>query len=147
MESTCVGSCSVAYVCWRCCHCSLPLCRPDSAGRALTVGEEFVNPLGFHSATPVFSWKLADGVVRQTAYRLEVRTNGTPWDSGWVQSDQSVFVPYQGPPLHARDSVSWRVNVRRPDFPPTLRSSDNTCTTINFLFLGQRILFFNRELL
>jgi alpha-L-rhamnosidase len=85
---------------------------PAVPAHALTVGEERVNPLGFHSAAPVFSWKLADGVSRQSAYRLETRTNGTSWDSGWVQSDQSIFVPYQGPQLHSRDIVSWRVNYR-----------------------------------
>jgi len=80
---------------------------------SLTVGEGFVNPLGFHDATPAFSWKLPDGVKKQTAYCLETTSEGkTLWTSGWVTSDQSVFVPYAGEALSSRQKVDWRVNVR-----------------------------------
>lgn len=79
---------------------------------SLTVGEGFANPLGFHDPTPVFSWKLPAGVVRQTAYRIETRTGDKTWDSGWVESDQSVFVPYGGEPFVSRDRVEWRVRFR-----------------------------------
>ena len=30
--------------------------------RVLTVGEGFVDPVGFYDATPTFSWKLPDGM-------------------------------------------------------------------------------------
>ena len=88
---------------------------PAMAGNgahSLTVGEGFVNPLGFHDSTPTFSWKLPDGVKRQTAYRIEVKDDAVLWDSGWVESDQSVFVPYDGEPLTSRQRLEWRVMFR-----------------------------------
>ncbi len=85
-----------------------------AGGRAhsLTVGDGFETPIGFHDATPTFSWKLPPGVAKQTAYRIEVRGEGVQWDSGWVESDQSVFVPYGGEPLGARQQLAWRVDYR-----------------------------------
>ncbi len=80
--------------------------------RSLTVGEGFVDPVGFHDATPAFSWKLPEGVKRQTAYRIEVRSAGKLWDSGWVDSDRSVGVPYGGEPLVSRQEAEWRVRFR-----------------------------------
>jgi alpha-L-rhamnosidase len=77
------------------------------------VGEGFVDPVGFHDAAPTFSWKLPEGMKKQTAYCLEVTSDGrTLWESGWVGSDQSVFVPYAGEHLTSRQKVAWRVNVR-----------------------------------
>jgi alpha-L-rhamnosidase len=79
---------------------------------SLTVGDGLVNPLGFHDATPVLSWKLPDGVKRQTACRIEAKAGEKSWDSGWVASDQSTLVPYAGEPLTSRQQVEWRVNFR-----------------------------------
>jgi alpha-L-rhamnosidase len=81
------------------------------------VGEGFVDPLGFHDARPVFSWKLPEGVKKQSAYRIEATAGGggATWDSGWVTSDQSTFVPYGGAPLASRQQVQWRVNFRDGD--------------------------------
>ena len=79
----------------------------------LRVGEGFSDPLGFHDSTPSFSWKLPVGVEKQTAYQLVVKKQRkTVWDSGWVESGQSVFVPYSGEPLASRDRVEWRVRYR-----------------------------------
>ncbi|MFC7335948.1 family 78 glycoside hydrolase catalytic domain [Haloferula chungangensis] len=86
---------------------------------SLTVGEGFTNPIGFHDATPTFSWKLPDGVKKQTAYRVEVRDHELLWDSGWIESDQSVLVPYAGKPLSSRQSLSWRVDYRDEDGQPS----------------------------
>ena len=80
---------------------------------SLTVGEGFINPLGFHDQTPTFSWILPDDVKRQTAYHIEVTQAGALlWDSGWVETEQSVFVPYGGKPLSSRDQLEWRVRYR-----------------------------------
>ena len=81
----------------------------------LVVGEGFVEPLGFHDATPAFSWKLPLGVVAQSAFQIKVRdilSRKTVWDSGWVESAQSVLVPYGGKPLASRQQLSWRVRFR-----------------------------------
>ncbi|MEO6992210.1 MAG: family 78 glycoside hydrolase catalytic domain [Lacunisphaera sp.] len=84
----------------------------SAPAQSLTVGEGFVNPVGFYSATPVFSWKLPDGVKKQTAYRIEIKSGGLRWDSGWIESDQSTLVPYGGTPLRSREQVEWRVAFR-----------------------------------
>ncbi len=81
----------------------------------LVVGEGFVDPIGFHDATPTFSWKLPPGTELQTGYQIEVRdirADKLVWDSGWVDSAQSVFVPYGGEPLNSRQQLSWRVRFR-----------------------------------
>ena len=78
----------------------------------LSIGEAFHNPLGFHDPSPVFSWKLPRGVERQTAYRIEVKGDSFSWDSGWVESEQSVGVPYGGEPLQSRARADWRVCFR-----------------------------------
>ena len=81
---------------------------------SLTVGEGFVNPLGFHDAGPVFSWKLPEVVQRQTAYQIEVRDGNSAllWDSGLVESEQSTRVRYGGPTPRSRDRIAWRVRFR-----------------------------------
>ena len=79
---------------------------------SLTLSEGFVNPLGFHDSTPTFSWKLPEGIKKQTAYQVEVRGDEIVWDSGWVESDQSVLVPYGGEPLASRQRFEWRVRFR-----------------------------------
>ena len=83
-----------------------------SGAMDLTICEGFVDPVGLHDATPVFSWKLPAGVEKQTAYRIEVREKEVVWDSGWVDSDQSVFVPYGGTPLESRRQLVWRVDYK-----------------------------------
>ena len=86
---------------------------------SLSVGENFVDPIGFYDSSPVFSWKLpvADNVRSQSAYQIEVTevatgteaASNTLWDSGKVTSDQSVWVAYEGPLLESRQQVKWRV--------------------------------------
>ncbi|MCO6045466.1 glycoside hydrolase family 78 protein [Aeoliella sp. ICT_H6.2] len=79
---------------------------------SLTVSEGFENPLGFYDPAPTFSWKLPAGVEKQTAYQLEVNSDGNTWDSGWVESDQSTLVPSEAGPFESRDKVEWRVRFR-----------------------------------
>ncbi|WP_372898251.1 family 78 glycoside hydrolase catalytic domain, partial [Stieleria sp.] len=85
---------------------------------SLRVDENFVDPIGFHNPSPVFSWKLplAADVNAQTAYQIVVHqqsesgaTADPIWDSGKVASDQSVWVPYAGPALESRQQITWRV--------------------------------------
>jgi alpha-L-rhamnosidase len=70
--------------------------------------EHLDTALGIDVATPRLSWQLPEPATRQEAYRLEVGA----WSSGWVESDQSVLVPYIGPPIGSRTRVEWRVQVR-----------------------------------
>jgi alpha-L-rhamnosidase len=94
-----------------------PLNLRAEPAHSLTVGDGAVEPLGFYEARPTFSWKLPAGVERQTAYRIEVRQDSTSnaqvlWDSGWVKSEQTTFVPYGGEALKSRQRATWRVSFR-----------------------------------
>ncbi|MGO4596222.1 family 78 glycoside hydrolase catalytic domain [Terrabacter sp. 2RAF25] len=66
-------------------------------------------PLGIRTTAPRLSWRLPDGARRQHAYRI---TADNGWDSGWVESDRSLLVPYSGPPLDSGQRVEWRVALQ-----------------------------------
>ncbi len=79
------------------------------------------NPLGIDVAHPRLAWQLHTDRpgARQTAYRvlaasqLELLRAGQPdvWDSGKIDSEQSVQVVYAGQALQARQRVYWHVIV------------------------------------
>ncbi|MFV0416051.1 MAG: family 78 glycoside hydrolase catalytic domain [Chthoniobacterales bacterium] len=79
---------------------------------SLRLGEGFKNPLGFHSAMPTFSWKLPVETKRQTAYQIQVNFDDDHWDSSWVESEQSVLVPWEGKPFRSRQRAEWQVRFR-----------------------------------
>jgi alpha-L-rhamnosidase len=70
--------------------------------------EHLDDPLGIRTTAPRLSWRLPDGAREQHAYRI---TADNGWDSGWVDSAQSLLVPYAGPPLSSSQRVEWRVTV------------------------------------
>ena len=75
--------------------------------------EGLVEPLGIDSGKPRFSWKLRSGEpMRQVAWQLEVKDL---WNSGKVESDEQIMVPYEGPMLASRQQALWRVRVWRQD--------------------------------
>ncbi|GAA3389238.1 family 78 glycoside hydrolase catalytic domain [Cryptosporangium minutisporangium] len=65
--------------------------------------------LGIRTTAPRLSWRLPEGAREQRAYRI---TADNGWDTGWVESDQSLLVPYTGPRLGSSQRVEWRVRVR-----------------------------------
>jgi alpha-L-rhamnosidase len=80
-----------------------------------------VNPLGIDSLHPTFSWQ-SDAMVRnwmQSAYRVLVASsmenlrkgNADVWDSGEIQSSESVNIGYAGPALKSRQRCFWGVNT------------------------------------
>jgi alpha-L-rhamnosidase len=69
--------------------------------------EHLEKAFGIDTLRPRLSWKLPIGASSQVGYRL--RTDG--WDSGRVEADESVLVPYGGPDLAARQRVTWHVQV------------------------------------
>ena len=78
--------------------------------------ENLPDPIGIDSKLPRFSWRLStsDRNVLQTAYEIQVsdRPDGGPvWNSGKVQSDQSLFVVYGGAPVQPGRRYFWRVRV------------------------------------
>jgi alpha-L-rhamnosidase len=85
----------------------------------LTVSEGFNNPIGFYDATPAFSWQIPpEGEAKaQTAYQIVaatsmdlLRSKVDIWDSGKVESDQSIWIPYAGlPTLTSGQKAFWKV--------------------------------------
>ena len=82
--------------------------------------ESLTNPLGVDAPKPILSWRLHDGRsgAKQTAYELTVFSKSPTavskadvWDSGRIQSDKSVDVPYAGPALSPEKRYYWRVQV------------------------------------
>ncbi len=91
----------------------------------VTVGhlrcEYLEQPLGIDVSRPRLSWRLFGDQrdVRQTAYRIVAAPSADDvaaernllWDSGRVESDQSIHVVYDGGRLRSRQRVFWRVQV------------------------------------
>jgi alpha-L-rhamnosidase len=79
--------------------------------------EYHTNPIGIGVLNPRLSWQLVsdDRNVMQTAYEIRVKdqsANGKViWNSGKVESDQSVNVEYNGPDLRSTQRVYWQVRV------------------------------------
>lgn len=83
--------------------------------------EYLAKPIGLDVLVPRLSWKMKKDVrgARQSAYRIlvastdELLLNDSPdwWDSGKIESDQSIQVEYNGKPLKSGMKVSWRVKI------------------------------------
>ncbi len=98
---------------------------PGSEGHALTVTslhtEHQVNPVGIDVQAPCLGWQLTSSTrgAEQTAYRIQVARSEAAlraeenlvWDSGKVQSGESLHHAYEGPSLDGRTRYVWRVRV------------------------------------
>ncbi len=77
--------------------------------------DDFWEPIGIDNAAPRFSWKMASEVIgqKQTAYQITVSDEkGTAvWDSGKVESGDSVDIPYAGSALTSSTTYTWKVTV------------------------------------
>jgi len=76
--------------------------------------EYLTNPLAIKSRTPRLSWTIPlEGGRRQTACQIiaSTSTDAALWDTGRIESDQSVHVRYAGKPLTSRDRVDWKVRI------------------------------------
>jgi alpha-L-rhamnosidase len=86
--------------------------------------EHLENPLQLDVREPRLSWKIRATEpdvkhLTQQSYHILVASNpqlladdqGDLWDSGQVESDQSVLVPYLGKPLSSRQACYWKVRV------------------------------------
>ncbi|MGB8226985.1 MAG: family 78 glycoside hydrolase catalytic domain, partial [Sedimentisphaerales bacterium] len=91
--------------------------------RAIDLRTEYkVNPLGLETKVPRLSWAVISEkrCVVQCAYQIKCTSkSGCPanetcliWDSGKVESEQSVCIGYDGEQLKSRQRVYWQVKVR-----------------------------------
>ncbi len=90
----------------------------------LTISEGFKNPLGFYDAKPTFSWQLPvlETVKSQSAYQIVVASNpdllpdnADLWDSKKQETNQSVWIKYEGKALQSRQKVYWQVKYWNQD--------------------------------
>lgn len=107
---------------------------PQALGPTALRCESLENPLGIDTLKPVFSWHLHDGRAgaAQSAYQITVYSKtpaqGTAadvWDSGRVESSQSVAVTYAGAALSPEKRYSWRVRLWGADGKPYPESAVN----------------------
>jgi alpha-L-rhamnosidase len=72
-----------------------------------------INPLGTDIPRPRLSWQIESDQpgAKQTAYQIQVSSDGVVWDTGQVESDQSLFIEYAGPALTSRQQLTWQVRV------------------------------------
>ncbi|MHA1563692.1 MAG: glycoside hydrolase family 78 protein [Alphaproteobacteria bacterium] len=83
------------------------------------------NPLGIDVVEPRLSWvpQSAERGQRQTAYRVLAASSpekltsdeGDLWDSGKVESDQTIHLAYEGKPLTSRMRCWWKVRIWNGD--------------------------------
>jgi alpha-L-rhamnosidase len=79
--------------------------------------EYLENPLGIDVETPRFSWQMVTNKnihgQRQTAYQIKVSSElgDLVWDSGKVNSDISLAIPYKGEKLQSRTRYNWELTV------------------------------------
>jgi alpha-L-rhamnosidase len=86
--------------------------------RDLTVDHKN-NPIGIDALQPRFSWKIEGGIrnLHQTAFSIRIATDEkfSPgkiiWQSGKVQSEQSVLVAYNGPSIKPEQKYFWQVKI------------------------------------
>ena len=77
-----------------------------------------INPLGIDTFVPKFSYQLFSSRVglTQSARCIQVSTDesfavGTCWDTGRVDSTETIHIPYEGTPLCSKTRYFWRVKV------------------------------------
>ena len=116
-------------------HCVL---RPGL--EVIEVTTEYAsNPVGIDSARPRFSWILDSDQrgQQQTAYQILVagslemldKDEGDLWDSGKIDSDRSIHIPYQGKSLESNRCYFLKVRVWDKDQKPGSFSQVATFTT------------------
>ncbi len=96
--------------------------KADSPVKVYDLKCEFQeNPVGIDRLQPLLQWKLEDNRrgAKQTAYQIIVSGSSSKinnaesdiWDSGKLDSDQSVHIKYAGPGLESGKEYFWRVRV------------------------------------
>lgn len=83
--------------------------------------EMLTNPVGIDVVKPRFSWQINTNErgVKQIAYQILVASSpeklsnneGDVWNSGKMNSDQSILVEYAGKPLTSREECFWKIKV------------------------------------
>ena len=90
---------------------------------------DLIAPLGIDDENPAFSWKMhaCEIGAKQTAYRICVEDENSTqvWDTGWVETNCSVGIPYGGQML--KDAAKYAVTVTIRDQNGAETDSVRTC--------------------
>jgi alpha-L-rhamnosidase len=97
-------------------------CSQNGRPRVIDLRTQFlVNPLGIATAIPQLSWTLQSDArnCTQSAYRILVAESqkllaeemGSFWDSGKVESNDTLDIPYDGIPLDSGQKCFWKVRI------------------------------------
>ncbi len=91
--------------------------------------EYLENPLGLDAAQPRLSWMVTSRArnQKQSAYQILVAASkpalqqdrGDLWDSGRVNSDETIQILYSGRPLTSGQTCYWKVRVWDKDGKPS----------------------------
>jgi alpha-L-rhamnosidase len=83
--------------------------------------EMLKNPLGIDAPQPRFSWQLESKQqnIAQLSFQIIVSSSeqklkaneGDIWNSGIVNYDKSLLIPFKGAPLQSATTYFWKVNV------------------------------------
>ena len=108
-------SLAIAVIAIACAACS----KPQSI-KNLRV-EMQTAPIGVDVPQPRFSWQIVSALrnTNQTAYQIMVAESpgklkegkDLVWNSGKVESSNSILIPYNGAPLVSRANYYWKVKV------------------------------------
>jgi len=105
---------------------ALLVCAANSSAQTVTLQvvklrcEYKTDPMGIDAPTPRLSWQLSssDKDVLQSSYEVRVAESEAAlakgkliWTSGKQKSDESVHVPYGGPPLQSGHTYYWQARV------------------------------------
>jgi len=100
--------------------------------------ESVANPMNVDVVRPRLSWIVSspDEGQRQSGYRILVASRqerlvanqGDLWDTGKVNSNATIEVPYAGHPLRSAEEVYWKVQVWDANGNPSKWSAENHWT-------------------
>jgi len=96
-------------------------CNKSSVSITGLTCEYLTNPLGIDETKPRLSWKLESDKrgQKETAYHILVASSqeklakdeGDFWDTGKIESNQSMHIDYDGKQLQSRMECFWKVRV------------------------------------
>jgi alpha-L-rhamnosidase len=95
--------------------------QTNSAAPIHLTCEYKIDPIGIETPHPRLSWRMDSSRrgAAQSAYQILVASDsqrlkdnqGDLWDSGQLQSDQSIHIPYGGKPLNSAQRAHWKVRI------------------------------------
>ncbi len=111
-------------------------CRADRQANLIPgdlLCENLADPLGIGTTAPRLSWKNGSEIngARQTAYQIMAASSpvllddgtGDLWDTGIVESEESIMIRWHGSTLSSRSLVYWRVRTWDENGTPSEWSS------------------------